>query len=241
LKDNSESYYSREEVADSYDEERFNTIGGRLFDSIEKKIVITNMPPDLQNGLFLDAGTGSGRFAIELSKFSSNVVALDYSIQMLRMMRKKLLILGKENHIQLIRQDITKLGLKSDQFQFICSIRVLINLDTEERVKKALNELCRISKPGGIIVVDIVNSNSIAGLGPRKESMISILRVRKMIDEIDTLKLLKIRGARILTQTLVEKVPPDLAKIINKIDNTLSRIFPFFCVRIYLILTKRNC
>ena len=82
-KNSSKEYYSRRKVADSYDDERFTTAGGKRFDTFEKNVVISNLPKNHEGVKVLDAGAGSGRFTIEMAKRSFDVVSSDYSPAML--------------------------------------------------------------------------------------------------------------------------------------------------------------
>ena len=104
--------------------------------------------------LVLDAGTGTGRFAIYLAQRGIDVVAIDSSEEMVKIAREKAEREGCQDRIQFIVADIENLPLKDSSFDGFCSIIVLIHLVSRER---AVGELLRTLKSGGIAVMDVPN------------------------------------------------------------------------------------
>lgn len=233
----SKEYYIRKNVAEEYDAERFLSLGGKIFDRFEKNVVISNIPKN-KDIKILDAGAGSGRFTIEMAKRGYKVNSCDFSPAMLKIIESKLNNFGLKNNVSLSRQDVTNFTFSDDEFDYISCMRVLVNLDTIENEEKAIKEFVRVCKPGGTIVFDIVNSMSLAYLGPKKDSMITRTKAKEIISSIPGIKVKKLFGSRILTQTAFEKTPDLLMGITNIVDRLLSYIIPFFCVRIYFVLTK---
>lgn len=234
----SKEYFSDVVVAQNYDKERFFSVWGKMFDKQEKDVVISNLPIDIKNIKALDIGAGSGRFTIELAKKGITVNSCDYSQPMLDIIKLKIKETELEKFISLSKQDITSLTFQDDQFDFICCIRITDNLDTRVNVEKAIMELIRVLKPEGTVVFDVINPISIAGLGPKKSSMLSLIETKKIILTIPGVKIKKYFGRRIVSQTAYEKCPVIFLKYLDVIDKILSKIFPLFCVRIYFILTK---
>lgn len=239
METDSQKYYSDKKVAENYDAERFLTPGGRLFDEFEKSVVISNLPKNNAVVKILDAGAGSGRFTIEIARKGFNVVACDYSEAMLGTIRSKLQTLNLTNRVLLSRQDITRMTFGDNEFDYICSLRVMVNLDNVENEMKALHELMRVCRPGGTVVVEFVNSLSIARIGPRKESMVTMSMVKDIISKIPNAKLEAAFGRRIVSQTAFEKSPRCMLKILDIIDSGLSKLFPYLCVRTYFVITKQ--
>ena len=235
----SQRYYSRNEVAQNYDSERFSTLGGQMFDLFEKFVVLSYLPENPKGVKVLDAGAGSGRFTIEMARKGFYVVACDYSEAMLEIIRSKLQALKLTNKVTLSNQDITQMTFDDNEFDYICSLRVMVNLDSIENEVKALHELVRVCKPGGRIVVEFVNSLSIAGISTKKESMISMGSVKQKITGIPNAKLEAAFGRRILSQTAFEKSPKCVLNILDVIDSGFSKLFPYLCVRMYFVITKQ--
>jgi len=102
----------------------------------------------------LDAGTGTGRFAIYLAQRGLNVVAIDSSREMIEIARKKAEREGCQHRIQFIVADIENLPLRDRSVDGFCSIIVLIHLVCRDY---ALSELSRVLKSNGILVLDVPN------------------------------------------------------------------------------------
>lgn len=235
----SQQYYSRNEVAQNYDSERFLAPGGQMFDLFEKSVVLSYLPQSPKGVKVLDAGAGSGRFTIEIAKKGFDVVSCDYSEAMLGIIRSKITALNLTKRVLLSKQDITQMTFEDNEFDYICSLRVMVNLDTVENEVKALNELIRVCRPGGKVVVEFVNSLSIAGIGPRKESMVSMSTVKNIISKIPNAELEAAFGRRIISQTAFEKSPEFMLNTLDVIDSGLSKLFPLLCVRTYYVIKKQ--
>ncbi|MFH1776938.1 MAG: methyltransferase domain-containing protein [Candidatus Omnitrophota bacterium] len=100
---------------------------------------------DLRNKKILDAGCGKGRFAVLIKKYfpSCEVHAVDISGKLLDYLPKTIL---KE------KASIKNLPYKSETFDVVYCVEVLEHtLDPE----KAINEICRVLKTGGkLIIID---------------------------------------------------------------------------------------
>ncbi len=140
-------YYRQE--AGGYDRARFSCECNMLYDRMAKRIAHSFLK-DCK--YVLDAGTGTGRFAIYLAQRGINVVAIDSSKEMVEIARKKAQQEGCQHRIQFIVSDIENLPLKDESFDGVCSIIVLIHL---ARRDYAVSELSRVLKPGSIMVFDV--------------------------------------------------------------------------------------
>ena len=137
--------------AENYDEKRFSCECNMLYDRISKEIVYDYLKDSQQ---VLDAGTGTGRFAIYLAQRGINVVAIDSSKEMVEIARKKAQQEGCQHRIHFIVSDIENLPFKDESFDGFCSITVLIHFACRDY---AVSELSRVLKPGGIAVLDVPN------------------------------------------------------------------------------------
>lgn len=236
---NSKDFYSKIDNANNYDKERFTSHAGKIFDKFEKNFVISNLPIE-HNKKILDAGAGTGRFSIEIAKKGFNVVSCDYSNAMLTIINNKSHMNNLTDKIELYKEDITDLSFKDNEFDFISCIRVLVNLDTKDNIIKCLNEFNRVCKNEGIIVLDFVNLKSIASLGTIKDSYITIDEFKEIITSISDLEIVELFGRKILSQTLIEKVPNIFLKPLDKLDKWLSNKLYQFSIRIYVVLIKRE-
>ncbi len=110
-------------------------------------------------GRILDAGTGTGRFAIPLAQVPGNsVVALDYSNDMLKLNRELGLRSGVRD-IQYLQGDIEHLPFPSGDFDTVVSITVVRHFP---QWKAILREYVRVLKPGGKLVFEMCSGDHIA-------------------------------------------------------------------------------
>lgn len=142
-------YYQQE--AESYDGTRFSCECNMLHDRMSKEIIYSFLKGCK---CVLDAGTGTGRFAIYLAQKGINVVAIDSSTEMVKVAQKKAEREGCQQRIQFIVSDIENLPFKDKSFDGVCCIIVLIHFLCREY---AITELLRVLKPGGIVVLDVPN------------------------------------------------------------------------------------
>jgi len=109
-------------------------------------------------GSILDAGTGTGRFAIPLAKLKGNtVVAFDYSHDMLQLNRQLALEEGVDSiHYQ--QGDIEHLPFENERFDSVVSITVVRHFP---QWKEILKEYIRVLKPGGMLVFEMCSGDHI--------------------------------------------------------------------------------
>ena len=142
-------YYRQE--AQGYDSARFSCECNKLYDRMSKEIIYSYLK-DCK--YVLDAGTGTGRFAIYLAQKGINVVAIDSSKEMIEIAQKKAEQEGCQHRIQFIVSDIENLPLRGKSVDGFCSIIVLIHLACRDY---AVSELSRVLKSDGILVLDVPN------------------------------------------------------------------------------------
>lgn len=129
----------------------------------------------------LDAGCANG-FSTEIifsDDVSNTLVAFDFVELMVENAKKRFEQKGYKNlKYKIYNADIRNIPEEDNSFDISYSIRVLINLSKWEGQKKALNELIRVTKPGGTIIISeafwgsLQNLNAIriiAGLNPLYE------------------------------------------------------------------------
>lgn len=115
----------------------------------------------LQGGEWvLEAGCGSGKFALALASLGCRVTALDYSTQMLTnvgALRSKLAVQWPDLAVQLVRGDLDHLNFADGTFDLTLNEGVVEHwLDQEGRLA-ILREMVRVTRPGGSVVVFVPN------------------------------------------------------------------------------------
>jgi ubiquinone/menaquinone biosynthesis C-methylase UbiE len=106
----------------------------------------------------LDAGAGPGRFSIVAAKAGCRVTVLDISDKQLEIAKKKITEAGKlENIEQFTRADICNLSMFADgQFDTVVCFGGALSYVCENR-QKAADELIRVAKPGGVILISVMS------------------------------------------------------------------------------------
>ncbi len=110
-----------------------------------------------KKGKLFDATMGRARHLIHFAKKGFNVTGNDYNPHMVNFVRKELK--NKKLKATLRNLDITRLkGIKNNTFDYTISMHASIGcIPGKENRQKALNELARVTKPSGLVVVHVHN------------------------------------------------------------------------------------
>jgi len=99
----------------------------------------------------LDIATGTGDLAIMMAKATdAKITGFDLSAGMLEVGRKKIAELNLENRIEMIQGDAEKMPFEDNSFD---CITVAFGVRNFENLKKGLDEIYRVLKPGGKFVI----------------------------------------------------------------------------------------
>lgn len=113
----------------------------------------------------LDVGCGPGTYTQVLSDRGFKVCGIDFSKEMIKIAKKR----DSLHRITYKQSSIYNLSFPNDYFDTVICIGVL---QTTQNYKKALNELYRVTKPGGNFYLDALNKNSIKhALGKDKQKL----------------------------------------------------------------------
>lgn len=105
-----------------------------------------------RGGRYLDIGTGTGDLVFEILDQSANVLVdgIDPAEQMLSIARDKAAKRGIGDAVSFLAADALHLPMESDTYDGIVSGFCFRNI---ERRQKALEEMRRVLKPGGMLVI----------------------------------------------------------------------------------------
>jgi len=140
--------------------------------------------------LILDAGCGSGRATVELSKVSKNgqIVALDLfdsseSISSRELLEENLKVAGITDKVRIVQGDVTDLEFEDNTFDAAISILLVNNLGKAKI--KGLKELLRVLKPGGkiLIIIPTFNLQTFAVMSVFSLIMTSIKEWRSLFEQ----------------------------------------------------------
>jgi len=135
----------------------------RSFDVVARDYDKTRVIPDAQlksiakicsetskvdrKGLFLDAGVGTGRFAVPLARIApGRVVGIDISLEMMGMIAPK----DPQGNLLLLSGDLLRLPFPDRSIRGVLAVHILHII---EDWKTVLDELWRVIEPGGVLIL----------------------------------------------------------------------------------------
>jgi ubiquinone/menaquinone biosynthesis C-methylase UbiE len=146
----SKEYY--DERADGYDE-AFGTLYFRVYDAVTWKYLEPYVPTE-RNALVLDAGGGSGRWAIKMAAKGCRIVLLDSSGGMLEVASAKMKRANLQGAMDIIEADMAETGFRDETFDMILCEHALFLFKDPTIV---LRELVRILKKKARLIVSAQN------------------------------------------------------------------------------------
>lgn len=140
-----------DEWPEKYDQ-WFDTPIGRLIRQYESELTVEMLGP-AHGELILDAGCGTGIFTRDLFSAGAKVAGLELSFPMAHRAKWKL----QEHPIQIVQGDMTWLPFTDGAFDKTISLTAI---EFIENARAAIDELFRVTKAGGRILVATLNSLS---------------------------------------------------------------------------------
>jgi malonyl-CoA O-methyltransferase len=121
----------------------------------EERAMLALLPTDLRGRAVLDAGCGSGRYLLHaLGRGASRVTGVDLCVEMLERAGRELAASGHGGEIELVQGNLERLPVPDASVDLaICGLTIG-HLD---RLQPALAELCRVTRPGGMLLCSDVH------------------------------------------------------------------------------------
>lgn len=153
--DRSEHFWKKYYETDSqtYDSERFSSPSGKLFEDLENNFIV-EMFGDVQNKKTLDVATGTGRISVHLAKAGADVTALDLTPEMMEKAKEKAKNAGVK--INFIEGNAMALPFNDATFDNVITIR-FVHLLSKKDEEKVIEEMARVLKPGGQLIIEYNN------------------------------------------------------------------------------------
>lgn len=231
---NLKEYYDKKNVVQSYEKIRLNTIFKNANHAAELRI-INNYLKNEGNIHLLEIGIGSGRVTRNL-EFTGRGTGVDSSPNMLAHTSS----IVRDKNWKFLWMNIMNLDFKESTFDAVITIRVIRHFNDAD-IRKALLQVKKVIKKGGLFIFDIPNSkydskivaNILKALGKEKdniyESRIPIEKLKKTLTglgfSIIDIKPMKYDYLRIASYPLdfagIKKVPSYfLKKELNSYEMT---------------------
>jgi len=138
---------ARDAQVESYD----RMLGLALFGKLELPLTLRYLGPQPGDRI-LEAGCGTGRMTREFSARCRSLIAIDFSLESLRVCRRKLEAAGIDN-VDLVQADVCRLPFDSGSFDRVVSCQVLEHVPTPESRAQMVQELGRTARAGAVVVV----------------------------------------------------------------------------------------
>lgn len=144
-----------DKIAEKYDVKCDNDLYMRLYEDVTWDNIKRFLPKN-KNSLILDAGGGTGRWAVKIAKLGYNVVLTDISNNMLKVAEKKIEGNNLSNKIKVVRADVKNMRMFQDEtFDLVLCEGDPLSYCGD--YKKALKELTRVLKKGGYLIASVDN------------------------------------------------------------------------------------
>jgi ubiquinone/menaquinone biosynthesis C-methylase UbiE len=198
---NSDSRAFKTRDASSYDSltNEFDRFTERFTASLAERMV--SLARLSTNERVLDIGTGTGIVAFRAAERvgpAGKVLGIDLSQEMLRTARSKALRAARSNGVEFSRMDAEALALEDCSFDAVLSLFALLHFPNP---LAALQEMSRVLRPGGRLVVAI-------GSGPALLSCAALIQGMRHLNRIRLERQGKLLTAPRFLNALVEKYLP---------------------------------
>lgn len=207
------AYY--DEFSDSYELHRHHGYHVML-DNLEVEITTRYLGNSL-----LEAGCGTGLILRRLEYHTRHAVGIDLSSGMLEAARAR--------GLQVAQCPVDRLPFADETFDTVVSYKVLAHVP---RIEAALQELARVTQPGGHLLLEFYNRNSLRGLIKRLKpptrigSQYSDEDVFTRFDSLDQirgylppeLELVDVRGVRVVTPLAQIHDVPLLGPLLGRLE-----------------------
>ena len=220
--------------ASGYDERRFISKQGSLFNELEwreLKRVLEYIQP---NSRLLDVGCGTGRFSVRLCKLGYETLGIDPSQDMINIAKEK----SKHMNGVVFKQELVH-DLKDDGagFDLTFTIRVTNQIDTEENAILTIKDMIRLTKSGGFILIDFVNRDRfMARQGT--ETKLGFDQLQRIAGE-ESCDIMSERGLLFFGQGVLERMPNTFIQIWSLVEKGMTALFPKKSSRGYVLMQKK--
>jgi len=128
----------------------------RIYNEITWNYIRPCLPKSKKKSLILDAGGGTGLWAIKIAKLGFKVVLADLSSGMLNAARRKIEMEDLQKQIEIVEADITNLKtFKAGTFDLTLAEGDPVSYC--QNPIRAVSELARVTKRGGFVTVSVDN------------------------------------------------------------------------------------
>lgn len=218
--------------ARKYDKNRFTTPPGRQIHKIELSMIMPFAEQLPDGAEVLEVGCGTGRLLIELRDLPVQLTGVDASLAMIAEIVPK--TRGRGGTIRTHVSEAAKLPMPDRSYDFVYAIRLLNQTESPEYALQVVREMLRVTRPGGVALFEFANSRR-PRVGRNRQAS-TRLAPRQVLDAMSRrgAKAVSVQGAFLFGMGALERVPARLLGPMVAIDNSLAKLFPRWCARVYI-------
>jgi len=127
------AHYKSANIAEDYDQSRFSSIPGRVFNSWERARIRSAFSDIPDGSRIADMPCGTGRLAEPLLEAGYRVHGMDISAEMLSQAEKRLAKFGDSFSIEVV--DAKALDREHEQYDAVLCARVLMHFELHEQIE----------------------------------------------------------------------------------------------------------
>ncbi|MBC9811572.1 class I SAM-dependent methyltransferase [Crocinitomicaceae bacterium CZZ-1] len=214
-------YYN--ELATSYDQDRFDNTYGRFIDRNERMIIEQLLLKE-KGSVILDLACGSGRF------LNYATIGIDVSEEMIKVSQKKF------REKKLYVADGEHLPLEDNSVDVIFSFHLFMHLN-DEKIARILTECNRVLKDNGKVIFDIPSKKRRQLLNKKRNGWHgSYSMALKDLKENKEFKITRSFGLLLLP---IHRLPPFIRPVFTKVDHWFANSF-FKEYSSYLIIEMKK-
>ena len=221
---------------DHYDSVRIDSERGQILTNHDLALFERLFPTLPAGARLLQVGAGTGRFSLSALQKGHSLVACDVNAAQLETLERKVEALGFAARCEVREEDIFGLSFPDSAFDLVFCIHVVPRFTTPEDQHAALLELCRVTKPGGHLLVNYRNRRSPYNLVYRGAS-IKPAQFRAALGE-GGLRIVKQRTKHFLNGTLIERLPRPLRPVVSAVDRALESVGPSWAWDLFVLAEK---
>jgi ubiquinone/menaquinone biosynthesis C-methylase UbiE len=139
--------------ASGYLQKKLSLVSARL----SRQVVvdtIRDLPLGKRPWHVLDAGGGGGLYAAEVAQLGHEICVVDISAGMLHLASQHLAAAGVTDKVELVKADVCDLAvLDGRQFDLVLAVGDVLSYCSDAR--KALAEFGRLTRPGGMLLLEV--------------------------------------------------------------------------------------
>jgi ubiquinone/menaquinone biosynthesis C-methylase UbiE len=191
----------------------------------------------------LECGVGTGLLLEQIAGFARSAKGIDLSPGMLDKARLR--------GLEVREASVTSIPFVDESFDVTCSFKVLAHVP---EIGRALSEMARVTRPGGVVIAEFYNPVSLRGVvkrfGPaakisdetRESAVYTRFDAPWIIPRIlpPSLTLEAVRGVRIVTPAAVAMRVPGVASILRAIERRLADTPAAFFAGFYVAVLRKR-